>query len=93
MSEACDYGMLLTTVPSREVAAKIAHMLIDAKLAELKRTVELRRADVNAVLRCDTNGVALGAIKSTKPNEARRGQPGAAGHRRSRRRRPLRWAR
>ena len=33
MSEASDYGMLLTTVPSREVAAKIAHVLIDAKLA------------------------------------------------------------
>jgi hypothetical protein len=48
--------------------------------------IELRRADVNAVLRCDTNGVALGAIKSTKPNDARRGQPGG----RSKRGRPAR---
>jgi periplasmic divalent cation tolerance protein len=30
---ASDYGMLLTTVPSREDAAKIAHILIDGKLA------------------------------------------------------------
>ena len=33
MSPAKDYGMLLTTLPSREEAVKIAHMLIDAKLA------------------------------------------------------------
>ncbi|HWM60648.1 MAG TPA: divalent-cation tolerance protein CutA [Rhizomicrobium sp.] len=33
MSEAADYGMLLTTVPSREEAAKIANLLIDEKLA------------------------------------------------------------
>jgi periplasmic divalent cation tolerance protein len=33
MSVAADYGMLLTTVPSRDDAAKIAHLLIDEKLA------------------------------------------------------------
>jgi periplasmic divalent cation tolerance protein len=33
MSEPSDYGMLLTTVPSREDAAKIANLLLDEKLA------------------------------------------------------------
>ena len=33
MSSASDYGMLLTTVPSRDEAAKIANVLIDEKLA------------------------------------------------------------
>ncbi len=33
MSPAADYGMLLTTVPSRDDAAKIANLLIDEKLA------------------------------------------------------------
>ena len=33
MSDAANYGMLLTTAPSREEAAKIAKMLIDEKLA------------------------------------------------------------
>ena len=33
MSPASDYGMLLTTVPSRETGAKIANLLIDEKLA------------------------------------------------------------
>lgn len=33
MSEAADYGMLLTTAPSRDEAAKIAGLLIDEKLA------------------------------------------------------------
>jgi len=33
MSPASDYGMLLTTVPSRDDAARIANLLIDEKLA------------------------------------------------------------
>ena len=33
MSVASDYGVLLTTVPSREEATKIAKLLIDEKLA------------------------------------------------------------
>ena len=33
MSDASNYGMLLTTAPSRDEAAKIAHLLIDEKLA------------------------------------------------------------
>ena len=33
MSGPSDYGMLLTTVPSRDAAAKIANMLLDEKLA------------------------------------------------------------
>ena len=33
MSSPADYGVLLTTVPSRDEAAKIAHLLIDEKLA------------------------------------------------------------
>jgi periplasmic divalent cation tolerance protein len=33
VSEAADYGMLLTTAPSRDEAAKIANLLIDEKLA------------------------------------------------------------
>jgi periplasmic divalent cation tolerance protein len=33
MSSASAYGMLLTTAPSRDEAAKIAHLLIDEKLA------------------------------------------------------------
>ena len=33
MSDASDYGVLLTTAPSRDEAVKIAHMLIDEKLA------------------------------------------------------------
>jgi len=33
VSEAAEYGMLLTTTPSREEAAKIAGLLIDEKLA------------------------------------------------------------
>jgi periplasmic divalent cation tolerance protein len=33
VSEASDYGMLLTTAPSRDEAAKIAKLLIDEKLA------------------------------------------------------------
>ncbi|MES2471283.1 MAG: divalent-cation tolerance protein CutA [Pseudomonadota bacterium] len=33
MSSASDYGMLLTTVPSRDEAARIANLLIDEKLA------------------------------------------------------------
>jgi periplasmic divalent cation tolerance protein len=33
VSDASDYGMLLTTAPSRDEAAKIANLLIDEKLA------------------------------------------------------------
>ena len=33
MSSPADYGVLLTTVPSRDEAAKIANLLIDEKLA------------------------------------------------------------
>ena len=33
MSEAADYGVLLTTTPTREEAARIAKLLIDEKLA------------------------------------------------------------
>jgi len=33
VSETADYGMVLTTVPSRDEAAKIANILIDEKLA------------------------------------------------------------
>ena len=33
MSSAPDYGVLLTTVPSRDEAVKIANLLIDEKLA------------------------------------------------------------
>ena len=33
MSEASDYGVLLTTTPTRDEAAKIAKLLIDEKLA------------------------------------------------------------
>ena len=33
MSDPSDYGMLLTTAPSRDEAAKIAKLLIDEKLA------------------------------------------------------------
>ena len=33
MSEASDYGVLLTTTPAREEAARIANLLIDEKLA------------------------------------------------------------
>lgn len=33
MSSTSDYGMLLTTVPSRDAAAQIANLLIDEKLA------------------------------------------------------------
>jgi len=33
MSEPCDYGVLLTTVPSRDDAARIANLLLDEKLA------------------------------------------------------------
>jgi periplasmic divalent cation tolerance protein len=33
VSDAANYGMLLTTAPSREEAAKIAKLLIDEKLA------------------------------------------------------------
>lgn len=33
MSVPADYGMLLTTVPSRDDAAKIANLLLDEKLA------------------------------------------------------------
>lgn len=33
VSEASDYGVLLTTTPTREEAAKIAKLLIDEKLA------------------------------------------------------------
>lgn len=33
MSSPSDYGMLLTAVPSRDEAARIAHLLLDEKLA------------------------------------------------------------
>ncbi len=33
MSSPADYGVLLTTVPSRDEAAKIAHLLLNEQLA------------------------------------------------------------
>ena len=41
MSEACDYGVILTTAPSREEAANIAKLLIDEKRAACVQLVPI----------------------------------------------------